>query len=340
MGMWISKIHKGENLMKNRIAKIPIIIMGIILIQPLTAIGWWWMTPYPAAGHVHMASGGGFRDSMDTFVREQFDVEVSLYATDSKDLRRYMATALDRGVIERGTMFSYNHREVHQQFEAARPFIAEFPERFPVREEFADLADPLGELHLVWVNAYVIIYNYDLIACEEVPSSMEALANFDQPIGVPTTGCLGTWGTMSFFYQLGEENFQRLMANAEVRGSMRYVTRAVRKGEVAVGISTLQDVLVRDGKVGVIWPEDGAIAKPGLLIIPDNPTDYHLQMADIIMSPEAAELFAREFNMASALPGGPVPEIVDENNFDFVFIPTEAIICPELEKKVDQIVRD
>jgi len=324
-----------KSLMKNRIAKTMFIALGLILILPLLA-------GCPAqgmrVGHVHQTSGGDFRAIMADFIEGQFDERIELYATGSGDLRSYMTVAIDRGSIERGTIFSYNHREVHRQFEAARPFIAEFPGRYPVREELAALVDPLGELHLVWVDAYVIIYNPDLISREDVPSTLADVANWGQPISVPTTGCLGTWGTMAFFYHLGEANFRNLMANAEVVGSLGDITEAVRDGTVAVGISSLLDVRVRDGDVGVIWPDEGAIAKPGLLIIPDNPTEYHLRLADIIMSQEAATLFAEEFNMASALPGGPAPAIVVENNFHFVFIPAEAIICLDLEATVDQII--
>ncbi|MCI2426172.1 ABC transporter substrate-binding protein [Candidatus Acetothermia bacterium] len=322
--------------MKNRIVKIISIVMALSLI--LTLVVGYAHAGEPTVGHIHMTDSGGFRDTMVAFVREQFATPVTLFATGSAVLRRYLGRVLEIGRIMRGTLFSYNHREVHRQFEMARPFIAELPGRFPVREELAKLADPRGELHLVWVNAYVIIYNPALIARADVPSTMEALANFDRIIGVPTTGCIGTWGTMALFYHLGAENFTRLMAIAAVRGSQGHVTEAVKNGTVAVGISTLQDVRVRDGKVGVIWPEEGAIAKPGLLVIPDNPTEYHLRLADIIMSPEGAELFARVFNKASALPGGPAPAIVEENNFNFVFIPAQAIICLELEAKVDWIV--
>jgi hypothetical protein len=329
------KIRKGGSLMKNRIAKTITIALALILMLPLAIAC---PPPPPLAGHVHMTDGGGYRDIMASFVREQFDEPVTFYATGSGDLRDYMRAALARGRIERGTLFSYNHREVHRQFEAARPLIAEFPARYPVREEFAELADPLGDLHVVWVDAYVIIYNPALIERADVPSTMEALALFDQPIAVPTTGCLGTWGTMALFYHLGEENFRTLMGNAKVIGSLGDVTKAVMDGTVAVGISSLMDVRVRDGKVGVLWPKEGAIAKPAFVVIPNNPTEHHLRLADIIMSPEAAELHATQFNMASALPGGPVPAIVKENNFHFVFIPAQAIICLELEAKVDQII--
>ena len=322
--------------MKNRIAKIIPMALALILMLPLTGTGC--CTPPPLVGHIHITRAGGFRVIMASFVEGQFDECVKFYATCSRDLRDYMRRALAEGRIERGTIFSHNHLEIHQQLEAARPLIAEFPDRYPVREEFAALADPLGELHLVWVDAFLIIYNPDLISREDVPPTWEELADFEQPIGLITKGCLGGWGLMAFYYHLGEENFTRLVENAEVKGRRRDVSGAIRGGAVAVGVGSLLDVLVRDGKVGVIWPEDGAIARPAFLIIPDDPADYHLRLADIIMSQEAAELFAREFNMASALPGGPVPAIVEENNFNFVFIPAEAIICLDLGAKVDQIV--
>jgi len=296
--------------------------------------------PVSEVGHIHLTTGGGFRDVIAAFVTKQLrDVPVSVVITGaSGDLRDYLALALARGKIERGTLFSYNHRHVHQLLEEARPLIAELPGRFPVRPEFAELVDPRGELHLVWVDAYVIIYNPGLIAREAVPSTLAELAKFDQPISVPTTGCLGTWGKMALYHHLGEENFRRLMANAAVRGSLGDVTAAVRDGTVKVGISSLMDVRVRDGEVGVLWPEDGAIAKPALMVIPNNPTEYHFRLADILFSPEAAELFATEFNMASARVGGPVPAIVAENNFRFIFIPTRAIICRTTEEIVNRII--
>jgi hypothetical protein len=322
--------------MNNRIAKI--VPVALVLVLMLTMAAGCPPAPPPAVGHIHKTDGGGYRDIMVSFVREQFDEPVTFEATGSGGLIDYMKVALARGRIERGTLFTYNHGTVHIQLEAARGLIAELPARYPIRQEFAPLADPRGELHVVFVDAYVIIYNPALIARADVPSTMEALALFDQPIAVVTTGCLGTWGKMALYHHLGEENFRRLMGNAKVTGSLGDVTKAVMDGVVAVGASSLMDVRVRDGKVGVLWPEEGAIAKPALVVIPNNPTEYHLRLADIIMSPEAAQLYATQFNMASALPGGPAPAIVKENNFHFVFIPTEAIISPERKARVEAII--
>lgn len=322
-----------------KIVLIAVIALGVALLSAFVFVFRGQQPKVGAVGHVHMTDGGEFRAKMEGFIRENLGEELSLYITgSSRDLRTYLTDAIGLGKIERGTIFSYNHREVHRLLEAARPLIAKFPGRYSVRTEFAPLADNLGQLHLVWVNAYVITYNPNLISRSDVPSTLKALVEFNQPIAVPTTGCIGGWGTMALYHHLGEDAFRKLMTNTSVKGCLTTTTDAVQAGTVAVGISTLQNVMVRDGKVGVIWPEEGAIAKPAFLAIADNPTEQNLQLADAIMSSKAAELYANEFNMASALPDGPVPAIVRDNNFNFVFIPTEAIVSLDIEAKVDAIV--
>gem|GEM_PF-6653348 len=290
-------------------------------------------------GHVHRTDGGGFREILYNHIRADARfAEGSLYASGSDGLREYLRLAIAGNKISRGVLFSYNHREVTQLLEQARPLIAEFPNRYPLRTELAEFADPTGEIHTVWTNAYVIIYNPELIDKAAVPKTLVDLANFNQPISFPTTGCIGTWGTVAFYQHLGENDFTRLIGNAQVTGSQGDVTTAVYDGTVAVGISSLGDTKVRDGKVGVIWPEEGAIAKPGILVIPNNPTELQLEFADFLMSPESATLFATKFNVASALPDGPAPQIVKDNNFNFVFIPWEIMANTTVAERVDAIV--
>ncbi|MEN4005801.1 MAG: ABC transporter substrate-binding protein [Methanobacteriaceae archaeon] len=295
-------------------------------------------------GHIHRTADYRFGDvdfQTRMYNHARADArfaEGSLYASGSGDLREYLKLAIAGNKISRGVLFSYNHLEVTQLLEQARPLIAEFPNRYPLRPELAELADPTGEIHTVWSDAYVIVYNPKLINRADVPKTLADLANFDQPIGVPTEGCQGTWGTVAFYHHLGSDNFTRLMNNAQVRGSQRDVTTAVYEGNVTVAISSLLDTHVRDGKVGVIWPEEGAIAKPGFLVIPNNPTELQLNFADFLMSPESAALFATEFNMVSALPNGPAPQIVKDNNFNFVFIPWSDMADTAVAERVAAII--
>lgn len=326
--------------MLNNLKKLDkILIVGLIIIAGILVTGCVEEQEEIAIGHMHQTSGGGFRDAQYAFVRAapRF-AEGALYSTGSGDLREYLRLAIAEGKIGRGVVISYNHREVTQLLEQARPLIAEFPGRYQLRTELATFADPAGEIHTVWTDAYVIIYNSNLIAREDVPTTLEALANFDQPIGMPTTGCQGSWGTVAFYHHLGENTFRTLIENAEITGSQGDVTTAVKEGRVAVGISSLLDTRVRDGEIGVIWPEEGAIAKPGIFVIPNNPTDVQLEFADFLMSPEFATKVATTFNMASALPGGPVPQIVADNNFDFTFIPWADMADTAVAERVDAIV--
>jgi len=289
-------------------------------------------------GHMHMTSGGGFRGQMVELVKGEFDSDITLFDSGSGDLRAYLTVALAQEEIDRGTIFTYNHLEVHQQLEEARPLIAEFPNRYEVREEFAPLVDPLGELHLVWVDAYVIVYNPSLIDSKDVPKTWEELANFNQPISLPAKGCMGTWGTKAFFSYLGEENFAKLINNAKVAGSAGEAVEAVINGDVAVGIGSFINTDLRDNKVSIIWPEDGAIAKPSFLVLPNNAEAHHKKMADTLMSPEAAKMYASEFNLSPALAGSAVPQIVTDNNFNFIFIPSEDIICRKSDTLVSNIL--
>lgn len=139
----VEKLSSGKKIVAAVVALTTLVVVGaafvFIVMLPEQQV-----PEVPMAGHIHMTAAGGFRDTMRDFVAGQFEVPVELYATGSGGLRDYLTIALARGSTERGTLFSYNHREVHRQFEAARPFIAEFPDRYQVRAELAALADPLG----------------------------------------------------------------------------------------------------------------------------------------------------------------------------------------------------
>lgn len=292
-----------------------------------------------AAGHLHMTSVGGHREALKEFVEQRLEAPFKIEHTGSGDLRRYLREAIRDREIERGVLMSYTHLEVHQLFEKARPLIAELPERYPVRPELAPLSDPKGEIHVMFADSFVIVYNRDKIATADVPQSWRKLAAFDQPIGVPTTGCDGTWGTMALFYQLGEDCFTKLIANAEVRGSSSAVVTAVMEGRVAVGVATLLSYNLRDAKVGVVWPEEGAIARPGMVVLPNDPAEGLFRLADLLMDERTACFIYREFNLTSARVGGPAPSIVWQNDFHFSFIPTEAIVAPERVERVGRIIR-
>ncbi len=291
-------------------------------------------------GHVHVTPRGGFRDQMVDLVTGEFDTRVRLFDSGGRDLIDYLELSLSREEITRGTIFTANHLKVHQQLEEARTLIAEFPNRYDVREEFAELVDPLGELHLVWVDAYVIIYNPSLIDSKDVPATWEELANFDQPISLSFRGGTDTWGAKAFFTYLGEENFAKLINNANVDRRAHEAVKAVLNGEVAVGIARFINLNARNNKVSIIWPEDGAIAKPAFLVISNNAEAHHKKMADILMSEKASKMYATDFNVVPALAGAAVPQLVIDNNFNFIFIPTKDIICRKNDEILSRIIED
>ncbi len=324
--------------MVKKLSKIQKIVIATVLVLLLGVGGFLMLGRGDSVGHMHMTAGGGFRDAMVNMVNEQFEKDVSGFASGSGDLRGYLTTALAVGQIGRGTIFTYNHLEVNQQLEKGRDMLHIEPNKYNIREEFSGFIDPLGQFHVVWLDAYVIIYNADLIATADVPRTWEELANFDQPIAVMTTGCMGTWGTRAFYSYLGEENFARLMNNAIVTGGAGDVSDAVVDGDVAVGIGTFLDVNVIDNKVSLIWPDDGAIGKPAFLALPKNPNEKNVRLADILMSEEAAKLYKNTFNVAPALAGTQVPQIFIDNNFNLIIIPSEDIICTKSDEVIANIL--
>ena len=309
-----------------------IILVGLISVATIVFL----VDDRIRVGHMHVTHRGGIREQMIELVVTEFSDDFTVHDTGSRDLVKYLKGAIKREEIDRGVIFTSNHLKVRQKLEEARPLIAELPNRYDVREEFLTLVDPLGELHLVWVDAYVIIYNPSLIDIKDVPTTWEELANFEQPISWPTKGCIGTWGTKAFFSYLGEENFTKLSNNAKIAGKPNKASQAVIDGDVAVGIGTLINTDLRDEKVSIIWPEDGAIAKPSFLVIANNAKEHHKKMADTLMSVEAAKMYASDFNLAPALAGSAVPMLITENNFNFVFIPSVDIIC----RKSDEIINN
>ncbi|NKQ38830.1 MAG: ABC transporter substrate-binding protein [Methanosarcinales archaeon] len=290
------------------------------------------------AGHIHITRRGDSRAEMLSFIEEASNNELSVRGSCAGELRTYLELAINRGSIERGTLFTHGHIDVHRLFEDARPFVEALPERYIVREEFSELADPTGKLHLVWVDAFVIIYNPEQINRENVPNTWSYLAEFEQGIALPTKGCIGSWGTIALYYHLGEEKFTTLIDNTQVDSKIRPTVSAVVNGIVPIGVAHLLDPRVKNGEVGVIWPKDGAIARPAFMIIPKNPTEYHLRLADILMSQDAAKLYANEFNVASSLPNGPAPDIIIKNDFNFIYIPSTAIMCDEKNRQVIEIL--
>lgn len=285
------------------------------------------------AGHIHITRRGDSRAEMLSFIEEASNNELSVRGSCAGELRTYLELAIDRGNIERGILFTHGHLDVHRLFKDAKPFVEGLPERYLVREEFSELKCPYNKLHLVWVDAFVIIYNSEQISRENVPNTWSCLSEFEQGIALPTKGCIGSWGTVALRYHLGEEKFTTLINNTQVDGKIRPIVSAVVDGIVPIGVAHLLDPRVKNGEVGVIWPKDGAIARPAFMIIPKNPTEYHLRLADILMSQDAAKLYANEFNVASSLPNGPVPYIVTENNFNFIFIPSNAIMSDIKNRK-------
>ena len=291
------------------------------------------------AGYAHITRRGDARAEMVYFIESASNGELSVQADEGlRGIQKYLDLSIASNQIQGGVLFTQGHSEVYQSFKELKPYTKAFPERFPVRNEFLELVCPDNKIQLVWVDAIVIIYNPDLINREDVPKTWAEFSEFEQGVVFPTRGSMSTWSVVGLYYHLGEEKFTTLLNNTVLRYRLPPAMATIERGGASVGLSHILDPYVQEGKVGVIWPEDGAIARPAFMVVPKNPTEYQLRLADLLMSQEAAEFYANEFNVASILPNGPVPTIVKENNFNFIFIPHNEIICDENIQQVNRIL--
>jgi ABC-type Fe3+ transport system substrate-binding protein/predicted small lipoprotein YifL len=258
--------------------------------------------------------------------------------------------------------------DIYAAWEASRPLLEPMPGHFTVRPELAALVDTQGHFQVPYFDTMVIIYNPALIERKNVPKSWAELADFDGTIAVPAWGCFGM-RTLTYLYNIvGEEKFEHLIASGKVpplvlsRDDPREkpakplaagcAVKAVlgeetelREGlgvDVPVGIGSLQRAELRqgleDGTLGVVWPEEGAMAFPYLVAVQKNPTAADLALLDFWAQDETMRGIVFEGGFNSALVDGPVHPIIEENNFHYKFMPLEDLMDKATHQKIIEIV--
>lgn len=188
-------------------------------------------------------------------------------------------------------------------------------------------------------------------------------------IAVPAWGCFAI-RTLTYLYNIvGEEKFKKIIANGKVpplvlsrndrrdkcdnplsagcavKAVLGTTADEIRCGivyeSVVVGIGSLQRAELRqgleDGTLGVIWPEEGAMAFPYLMAVRKNPNEADLALLDFLVKGSMQEII---FNAgwSSTLTGGPVHPIIKENNFDYYFMPLAKLRDQATHRRIIEIV--
>ena len=288
-------------------------------------------------------------------------------------------TGARRGELKANVIMAYGRTgespegtDIYAAWEASRPLLKPMPGQITVRPEFSALVDPEGLWQAPFVDTMLIIYNPELIDREDVPTSWAGLADFDRQIAIPAWGCFAIRALVYLHEIVGEDKFIQIIKNGRVpalvlcRGDRRdgidnplaagCVVKAVlctetdeiRRGvvgkDIAVGIGSLQRAELRqglkDGTLGAIWPEEGAMAFPYLMAIRKNPNAADLALFDFLTKGETMRGIIFEGGFSSTLADGPVHPIIKENNFGYYFVSLEKLSNKGTHQRIIEIVAE
>ncbi|MCL0033086.1 ABC transporter substrate-binding protein [Peptococcaceae bacterium] len=317
------------------------------------------------ASHLPGAIRKDVAAAVDYHFPAKTDYKINVASIGSRDLSKDLLAGIEQGTLKYDVILTYGRtgetppgRDIYAHLNNSRHLMEALPDFYDIRPEFAALVDAEGHLHVPYVGTGVIVYNPELINREDVPKSWAALADFDGQIAIPGRGCYGMRTLASLYHTVGAEKFEQIIINAQMpalevtKDDPRDVKDkplsgcgaigAVIDGKFKVGVGPLvggdTQQAIADGKLGVIWPEEGAFAFPYLAAVRKDPSEAALALLDFIANdPDVSKVFT-DAGLSSTIVGGTVSPIVTENNFNFNFIPIEKLMQKEVHQSIIDIV--
>ena len=284
-----------------------------------------------------------------------------------------------RGELKANVIMAYGRTgeapegtDIYGAWEASRPLLEPMPDHITIRPEFRALVDPQGLWQVPFVDTMLIIYNPELIDRQDVPTSWAGLADFDRQIAIPAWGCFAM-RTLTYLHEIaGEKTFEQIIKNGKVpaltlcrddprsrrdkplaagctvQAVLCTGTREIRRGftgkDIAVGIGSLQSAVLRqglkDGTLGAVWPEEGAMAFPVLIAVRKNPNTVDLALFDFLAKGETMQEIIFKGGFSSTLVDGPVHPIMEENNFNYYFVSLEDLRNAVTHQRIIEIVAE
>jgi len=323
---------------------------------------------------INIHQPGKTKDNLASIVNIMLPIgsgyRVEAKGTGSGNLGPGLSEGLKKGELPANVIFTYGRtgeippgRDIFKYLHQAekKGMLSPLKGRFNIKPQFQEFVDDIekgGHLTAPYVGSTVIFYNKDLIKTKDVPKSWKELANFDGKVAVPGSGCYGMRTLTALYNVLGEKDFEKLIKKADMPAleTMKKDPRksaekplsglgapsAVIKGDFKVGMGPLfsRNTLdgIASGAIGVIWPEEGAIAMPHILAVRANPNEADLALVDFVAKNMEFRKVILNEGVSSTLRGGQVHPLVKENDFRFIFIPIEKLKNPATHKKIIEIV--
>ncbi|CFX45167.1 Uncharacterized [Syntrophomonas zehnderi OL-4] len=200
-----------------------------------------------------------------------------------------------------------------------KDYFRPLPGRFPIRPELSELGfeDPEGYFHPFAIVPFAVLYNPDLISESELPASWTDLLNprWQGGICMPDPNHMAPQVIRAYLRANYPDKFDTFLNNSVYLGVPLNVINAVDAGQYPLGITNISFARLTRGKnIRMLWPQDGMICMPMMMIWSKKADDCLLEIGDYLMSRRVQEYLAMQtfVPVASEVP---VPQLLSENNY-------------------------
>ncbi len=306
------------------------------------------------------------RKEAKAFISEDFYVkhgyEITIYMKKSRGFSKDLLSGVENNKFPHSVLMSYGRTgelppgtDIFKHLNNARGQLESKPGHIELRPEFTKLNDSKGHLQYPFVETMVIFYNPKLIDNKDVPKSWAALGSFSEQIALPGRGCYAVRTLSSLYHTVGRDDFEKIIIKANMPKIDNFdknapnkplkvegTAKAIAEGKFKVGVGTLTGnktlQAIKDGKLGVIWPEEGAFAFPYTVAVRSNPSRSEMELFNYITKDTDLQKELVRIGLSSTLVGGKVNPVVKENNFKFNFISIETLMNTDVHEYIIDLV--
>ncbi len=306
------------------------------------------------------------RKDTQSFINKDFTDKtghtVSIYMKRSSGFSKALNDSVKAGELNHSVLMSYGRtgelppgRDIFKHLNNSRDLMKVMPNHLDLRDELSAFNDPKGQMHFPFFETMVILYNPKLIQEDYIPTTWAALADFPGKIALPGRGCYAVRTLVSLYHTVGAEKFEEIIKSANIPNLKSKSTDAIRplknediskallEGKFEIGVATLTSKRVlkaiADGKLAVMWPEDGAFAFPYPVAVKKGATKAELALFNYITKDADLHKELLTMGLSSSLSNGQVLPIVKENNFNYKFIPIKTLMDTDTHERVISIVQ-
>ena len=247
-----------------------------------------------------------FTEMLKVFTRElggKNGIDISIKVQQRPD-DPLLQKAVDSGELP-DIVIAHAVRLVELGREKIQEYFQPLPGRLPMRQEMLEKSfnDPLAYLNSFAIVPFVIIYNRQLIKEEDLPRTWEELidAKWWGQVTAPFAHHVVSRLALDFIKYHFPDKYEGFAANTFFSRSPQETVIAVDEGRYPLGIMNISFArFSRNKNVGFMWPDDGALCSPQVMVFKKDVDERLLAVGDFLMSAKMQEFFrGQDFTPAS-----------------------------------------